>query len=237
LYVLNAALEVSIDFALPEILALLFRYLRDIAEIRLGSTHPAAEIARRFGALESAQHAHVLRLMRRLRADSKDGQQTSELAFSVYDRCVEVWSEGTENLVSGLQLMLSEWGLVQQSYIMTLWLRMRVAIVMLDQGRLGPVEEMLRSQYSRVVLQPKEPLRVSLILQCYKIRGYMYLEKGMLEKAETHFHNGVLLADATWGKHNEVSLGFVDDARAVLLLRRRGAREGGQLQVCSKGDT
>lgn len=222
LYVLNAALEVSTDFELPEILALLFRYLHGLAKIQLGPRHPATEIARRFGVLESVHHGDVLGLMRRLQADSDHSERALETAFSVYDKSVEVWSDGSENVIGGLQGLLSGWELVQQSYIMTLWLRMRVAIAMLDQGQTDSMEEMLKAEYPAFELPLKEPKKVSLILQCYRIRGDMWLRDGLLGTAETIFQKGLQLADGTWGIGSQVSLGFDDKIRQVLLLRNGG---------------
>lgn len=224
LYVLNAALEVSTDFNLPEILAMLFWYLHDIARIKLGVTHPATEIARRFGKLDVGQHADVLRIMRRLRVDFEDEQQTAETAFSIYDRSIGVWSECTENRVSRLQLMLSDCDAVRQSYLMALWVRMRVAIFMLGQGR-DPVQEMMSSEYSSVAFQHREAMTASFILHCYKIRGHVCLQKRMLQNAAAYFEGGLVLADATWGKHNGVSIGFAHDKEAVRLLQNQVANQ------------
>lgn len=221
LYVLNAALEASTDFVLPDILALLFRYLRSLAEIRLGPCHPATEIAMRFGALEREQHTVVLALLRNLQVDSERPWQNKEVAFSVYDKTVEVWSagEGEESYLGGLQGLLSEWEVVQPASIMTLWLRMRMGIALLERGEDGLVGEMLAREYPDVLIELRAPRRVSLSLQCYKIRARMWIEEGLLENAQGMFEMGRVLADATWGGGNEISFGFIEDAAKLALLR------------------
>ena len=220
LYVLNVAFEVSAEYRFPEILGMLFRYLRDLAHIRLGPLHPATEISRRFGILEHGQHAAVLGLMRRLQADSvarSVWQAKGEMAFSVYDKVVEVWSTDRTNLVAGLEQLLSDWELARKPYLMTMLVRMRAAVVRMDNGmEIEMIAEILKDEYpTEWLFQLREHGRLSLSLQCYRVRGYMLIEEGKFESARGMFRAGKLLADVTWGEGNVISVGFEEDLRGV----------------------
>lgn len=234
LYVLNAALEISTDFShLPDILALLFRHVCSLADIRLGPRHPATEIARRFGGLERDQHVAVLGLLRELQSGPRRPchWQVNEVAFSVYDKTVGISTtaraggekEG-RGLVGAIQQLLTEWEVVRRSYIMTLWLRMRMMLAMLDKKAGGEeevaVRQLLKSEYpAGVLIGLREPRGVSLTLQCYKIRARMWIDEGRVGNARSMYRMGRVLADATWGAGNDVSMGFIEDARRVSRAR------------------
>jgi hypothetical protein len=225
LYIINAAFEVSSDFSLPEILVTFFQHLCRLTEIQLGSMHPATEITRRLAILEPAQHAIVLGIMRRLRADYLGSERVTGTAFNVYDRSVDMGSNTRQQLVSSLQLLLVELEVAQNSYIMTLWVRMRLAIAMLDERQFDQVERMIQIEYPSQLIQLREPKRMSLVLQCYKIRGYMWMKEGKLEKAASMFQMGIMFSDATWGRHSEIALGFADDAYKLRRLQSRSSDE------------
>jgi len=213
LYVVNAALEAALDFCLPDILAHVFRFLHHLAQIRHGPRHPTTEITRRISAMSQSQYADVLSLMRQLRADCSS---TDEVAFLTYDRCVDAWSTDRSSPIPGLQDALSATE-TQPCTIMKLWARMRLAIAWLDRGEAGPVMDMLRENYPGSVLgvELREPQRVSLILQCYKIKGDMWAQEGQPDIAAVVYRRGAVIADAAWGRGNQVSCGFVTDVERL----------------------
>ena len=61
------------------------------------------------------------------------------------------------------------------------------------------VAETLKKEYpTGLLFQLRENGRLSLALQCYRVRGYMLIEEGTYENAKAMFRAGKILSDATW---------------------------------------